>query len=398
MFMSNVISKSNNSIKMTSHNIHASNVNKVITTSSIETLKETLISTSITLLQDHGIKQKQVFDWIREGLHTYSETFPKERVLYNSTYGGYGLNNEFISYCDIVKHKRDNNRTKYVKHIKPFGEHILKQEYCNGLFQVLYLYEHYNFDEIVSLVKEYKHKVEKKQNIASNLLGLQEYLKCPKSTYCDETNMKKKHKHYCYYKPSSFLFSGANITYDRFKKEDLEEFLETYTDTEIMNEINACKNNILKHVPEYILDELDVFIDEYNKLVDDYIKTHLYESRENNKTFLQLLINEGYTNRKTWRYQNKYEDIGILFLSKKQKDYLQQLSDTNSYNDQNKIYDFAVFNKNIEILSNVKTFVIEHFGLLCASSLYCELDIEEVPSMMDWTIGEYDGKESVYVI
>ena len=124
----------------------------------LESLKKTLVTSSVKLLKDYNIQQSNIFSWIRNGLQEHVDSYPKQYVLYNTVYGGYGLHDTFMQYC------RDNGDTIYyeydrksgVKHIVPFAKHILSNPKHDGLFNILYIYEHYDFEFIISMMNKYK--------------------------------------------------------------------------------------------------------------------------------------------------------------------------------------------------------------------------------------------------
>lgn len=37
------------------------------------------------------------------------------------------------------------------------------------------------------------------------------------------------------------------------------------------------------------------------------------------------------------------------------------------------------------------------FGLMCASGDLCQLDVQEVPQILEWGVSEYDGKETLFI-
>ena len=431
------------------HVIHSSNTTK----RDVHVLKKHVLDLSIELLIDHNVKQKELFKYIRNGLHEYVKKLPAQRIMYNNTYGGYGLSKEFIDFCNTI----DVNyldRVTIVPYIIPFAKHILKNHQYNGLFEIMYLHDYYDFDNIFRLIDLYKIKVNSRENLLKNAKIACEYISDDNSVFFDKT--KKTSKYSCYYKPSLLLFDTTRLDLKRFTREDIQEFLNTpytqdlsnskentdenvnkykYVDSGVIKDndldndsdndldndldndsdndsdndehqdpstlasslffldkiIAKYKTKILKLVPENIMDEISEYIDTYQKQSDDYFRSVNCNDRDKERHFIKILNKYGYNSYLTWSIQNKFDNIAISYLSEKQKQNTQLSID-------NTIYDFIFKNEYIDIQENIRNYVLENFGLLCASSIHCELDIKEVPGLLDWGIHEYDGKEDIYVV
>lgn len=380
-------------------------------------LRDDIVKSSVTLLKDHDIKQKQIFEWIREGLKEYSSQFPKTRVLYNTTYGGYGLSDDFVSYCssysespgpytsDKLWRDQKSHRERYAEYIVPFAKYVLNspQYNCEPLFYILYIYEHYELADVVSLVNMYLRKLKERVNITKNMEKLKAYLACPTSTYLDIEAKKTKMPEYCYYKPQYFIFTYTDTKFSEYLREDLEEFLKKEDPnpiSKIENDIKVCKETILSVIPEHVFEDMVTYItdtyEEFKKNNEESFSVSTYvSSRKQDKTFINLLESNGYDAYKTWYRQTKFEEEAIHYLIYKYK----SLSLTNRLSPEDAtVYDFLVKKEHIEINKEVCDSVLLDFGLVCASSRYCQLGIEEIPSMVDYSIGEYDGNETVYIV
>lgn len=380
-------------------------------------LRDDIVKSSVTLLKDYDIKQKQIFEWIREGLKEYSSQFPKTRVLYNTTYGGYGLSDDFVSYCasysespgpytsDKIWRDQKTHREKYVEYIIPFAKYVLKspQYNCKPLFYILYLYEHYELADVVSLVNMYIRKLKERVNINRNMEKLKAYLNCPTSIYLDIEAKKTKIPDYCYYKPQYFIFTFNDTNFSEYLREDLEEFLQKEDPnpiSKIENDIKVCKETILSVVSEHVLNDIIAYITytykEFKKNKEGHFSLSTYmSSREEYKTFIELLKSNGFDSYKTWHGQTKFEEEAIHYLIYKYK----SLSLTEQLSPEDvTVYDFLMKQEHIEINKEVSDLVVLNFGLLCASGQCCQLGIEEIPSMVDYSIGEYDGNETVYIV
>ena len=396
------------------------------------------MDTSIELLRDHNVKQEEIFTFIRKGLKEYVKTYPKQRILYNSIHGGYDLSKEFVDFCKNYKAEiksdidvRNSHRISYVPYIIPFAKHILKNKQYDGLFEIMYLHNYYNLSSIFRLIYLYNCKVESRENLLKNAETARKYLSNDKSIFFDKTNQKKC-KDFYYYKPSLIGFQMQKVDLERYTREDIEYFLNTqYTDDtpkvennekEVYNDssendsssesdsdddldnyqdpntlssslifidkmIAKYKTKILNNIPENIMNEIIIYKDTYK--TNDEPVDYYYHEKE--RQILVLLKKYGYGSNNTWRKQNKFDHVAMSFLAEKQKQNIQPSTKTT-------IYDFLVNNTYIDIDQITQDTVLEDFGLLCASSKYCELDIAEIPGLLDWSIGEYDGKENICIV
>lgn len=380
--------------------------NRPLYCDNVNSLKDTIVKASVTLLKDHNIKQKEIFNWIREGLKEYSTQFPKTRVLYNTTYGGYGLSKQFISFCKTSKYLRSShadkeNRVMYVDYIVPFAKHIFELPHynCRTLFDILYLHEHYELSDVFYFANMYIKKEKEKTYLEENIKKIKVYLENPTSTYINIEAKKKTFPDYHYYKPTHTFFTSENVNLSNYYREDLEEFISKDNSiVDMENDIQLFKKIILSVIPEHVFIDILSYIkdiyDEFKQETTQSLYTYYTSLNKDYKTFIELLKKEGYDSYKTWYSQTKFNEVAIHYLIYVYK----QKSHSSSCGTYTNVFDFLVTQESIKVDDEICEQVFLNFGLLCASSAYCELGIDEVPTMVDWSIGEYDGKESIYIV
>ena len=354
----------------------------------MDATKQTLIDAALTLLTEHNIKQTQIFDWVREAFVKHAETLPKISVLYCDTYGGFSYSDEFQMYLGenyiknptlIINYRERNERTCYVDYIKPFGEMILNK--YPELKNIIYIYEFYNVKNLINNAKQIV-KLEKDiKRYEINTTLLQEYLDSPNSKYAkDEWSGK----------PDSWLMLSLKPQFIYYHKTDLVEMLEEYKSgipkAALLKEINDKRQSILDIVKkEKMVDNIIEFV--VNLEIAKTQKQMRSSFDREKSSFVKCLDVLGFEDPETWKRQSYYNEDAILYiLHKKGFDPHQNMYDY-FVNDSYFIRPYDLFDNTIYL----------KFGLMCASGLYCKIAIAEVPALVDWEIGEYDGLENVYV-
>lgn len=418
-------------------------------------VKTDLVQGAISLLKDHGIKQDEMFKWIREGLLEYvnKANIPRQRIMYNTAYGGYSLSDAFVEYCnmrikqefderqsdkkhkdginskdincscesdideheytpedasddtledasdeesDEIIHTHDNNRVSYVKYIEPFGKSILDLEKYKGLFSILYLYKHHNMDEIVSFMNLYTSKKKDLDNLRNNMDRLRSYINDTKSIYFDETTPRDED--FYYYPPCYMMMCCKDIKFSRYKRCDLENFIASYTDVTYGKKMEEYKDNVIRLTNKDVFASLEAFTDEFENNIKSKRKKRHYA--EENKSFIDTLHENGYASYETWWLVTKYNVFGIMYLLYKQKEYQESAAfhEISNIDSSETVFDYVVQHKHITINEDDAKTIYETMGLLCASGAYCDLKIKDIPGLLEWSIGEYDGKEDVFVV
>ena len=350
--------------------------------------KATIQKTAIELLSKHDVKQNVIFSWIRKAFEEHTENMPKVRVLYNATYGGYGFSKEFMMFrakgalCggvfggefdkDVVKCHKEH-RVKAVPDIIPFGKAILEREDMRDLKHVLYHYHKHNYNVFFSKQHEYESKKKQLKYYHDNVQNLKVYLADPKSKYAANEDPYTLTLH-------CLTFLERNFSY--YAKAQLEDLLNLCESEgavfveDLEKQISQARQDIVDVEGEDGFLDICKYTAFHEKQKSQIHKNRSYlEYRDSKVPFIVDLFKQGWNDMHIWLYKShSYSVITIMYLSTKVKD-LPPMEETDDI--WNELY--------------------ERFGLLCASSAYSQLKIEEVPALVEWKVGEYDGKERVYM-
>lgn len=297
--------------------------------------------------------------------------FRAKKELCGGVFGG--------EFDEEIVNDPEDFREEAVADIVPFGKALLSRDDMNVMKYVLYMYTKYSFDAVFENVRLYAMHKSNVEWYQRNLQALREYLADPKSSYSS--------------KPGYKLYESM-LTYDTcrfasYTKHDLEELVE-YCDGD---EGKLYVPNRIAFMDEFKAKVVAVLGEEgfedaarFRKNLNEQKKNTKYSSldRDNRKRFVVYLFSKGYQEPITWIFhQSAYNYGAILFLIDK----------------------YNTLNANVDYISgtridddDVNDDIYEQFGLLCASSKYAELGIKDVPALMEYKIGEYDGREKVYVV
>jgi hypothetical protein len=374
----------------------------------MEEVKAKLVETAIVLLDNHNVKQKDIFTWIRNALLDHVLHLPKVKVLYNKRHGGFGFSEEFEKFVDMNIEEEDKekvsgtakcimfrgmflDRTLYVKYIIPFARHVLSNSKLSGVRDLLYTYHYYNMGKVLSLIRLIITKEHERKVLMSNGEHLRDYLSNMTSKYYQQQIIDDD-----YIKITDFILKIKDFKgFDRYKKEELEGlyalFIEGTFTKSIDDTICESQEEILTHISNDVLLEIRLFIeqsikdDQHNKKATK----DFYGRDDDELQFVQLLNKKGHKDKDTWRHQLIYDTMAIRYLIAKQHSF-----DNVCPNTIKNFIETGVIEVDEIVLANVE----ETFGLLCASGGYANLALADVPAMLDWQICEYDGLESVVVI
>lgn len=358
--------------------------------------KSTLIQSAIDLFANHGMKQKAIFDMIRESIVDYVSNLPTRLVLYNNCFGGHGYSPEFKRYLkDITGEKSitskilsKESRENHVHHITPFGRSSLDRmsQYCECIIDVLYIFRKYDFNSIAKLLNYIHSKETELQNVIRNGKMLKEYLNSSPNEPVIDNKIYSTPSEWC------LIFSKCNFT--RYKIGELQELLAKHENGEYVNKlsimIDEAKTKIIERISEPLLIELNEFVLEKEKQNKAERKANPWHASEEGLSFLESVEKYGFENDFYWNNQTYYDTNALRFILDKYK-YIKK-----NENEQ-LVYDIVVEDY-VMIQDDMLSEVEEYFGLLCASGPYSKLDIAEIPALVDYRIGEYDGNENVYIV
>ena len=120
----------------------------------MEEINEQMLDNVEKLVLDYGVSHKEIIKSIHDRIFELSKALPKFEVLYNDTYGGYGLSKEFVeyikerqTYLDDLSHRYSKKyRREAAKYIVPFGKFVLDK--YPVLKDILIIYHQCKWNEI----------------------------------------------------------------------------------------------------------------------------------------------------------------------------------------------------------------------------------------------------------
>jgi hypothetical protein len=327
---------------------------------------ETITSLAVDLVLNHNIKHRAIAKAISKALKQKAEKLPKIRVLYCASHGGYGYSDEFDEY--LRKNKEDyseyfsyEERIIHVACISKFGQELIQ-----------------TYPDIASMIRKYKHyNLEEVFNIIHN------------------TTLKTKHLNML--KKNYLLAKKANDN-DFLQKQQIE----VIADWDLYSE----NLDLSKYSRELVLDTLkntiskfEIDIKNYQEKLNTQFNSSILEKMFESFQFLYEDEIENkklpYYSRKKWNYTENNKPILFSTAIKYYDTCLYKIWECQSY-----------FNKNAmrflleypDLLDDIHLDICESIGLLFANSEYCKLQIGEIPQLLDWTIHEYDGLESIVIL
>lgn len=361
----------------------------------MEAAKAILTQTVIDLFSNHNMKQTSIFDLIRSSILEHVSTLPERRVLYNDCYGGYSYSKEFKTYLEDTIGQRDvytemfsqASRENHIAYIIPFGKLSLAtvSESFECIIDTLYIFAKYDFNKIATLLESILSREYELNNLTHNGELLKQFLESsPIEPEIDPDN---------YHPPTEWCLLFSKSNFRRYKTSELKELLQRHKEgqytTDIFSRIEKTKNEILEYIPESMLADLKEFVIMKRKQRQSKNDTLSFQVNDR-KSFLKSVLVRGFDSDMHWRHQTYYDQDAIQFVLEKYK-FIKK--------NENKqlVYD-VVSEKYIPIETNLLASVEENFGLLCASSPYSKLGIACIPPLVDYRVGDYDGKENVYVV
>ncbi len=353
-----------------------------------------VVDGSVELCIDHKIPQSVIYERIRQALIDKVRNLPKQKVLYNACYGGFGFSKEFNAFllkgehaelCDNVGRSDYDKRQVAVPYIIPFAEEILKQtsSTCPYLKDMLYVMQKYNVNKLFADISQVIKTENNLQLMARNVQSLREYLQSDPIIPEKPTPI------------SQWVLMFVKTNFSRYSPEDLNHLLAQYDEGALQKEYIekqfALEQDVKKQLPDdnmYI--SIKQFYLEHTKQEQGKDSLYISTRLQDKNSFIRLLKKHGVESGLTWSHQTYYGKIAIAYI-------IQRYKNEQYTNDASKVYD--VLSNSFEdidevILENAK----ERFGLLCASSTYSKLQIASLSAVLEWDVQEYDGLEHVNVV
>lgn len=364
-------------------------------------IKGHLINNVKDLIVNLGVSHKEIINDIQDAVIELSKSLPKTQVLYNGTYGGYGLSEAFIDYvCQYEPIFNDSisnearYRTQLVQYIIPFGHYVL-QKYPL-LKDLMVIYHHYNLNKIFYNIDNSIYLTERVQSLNERKVQLENILQ---KTYLHGTKTPKK---YIIFDNDDDGDTPDDVNVDTmsmddimtykyarlegFTKETYEEAIECINKTidEHISSIEKYKLSVIteNQITEFVYDDMMQVITALKKQEDTNLDIYEY-------SLLEAINKFGVDDYRIWEFQHKYNKRALQYLLIKSQNYRPQETKSND------VYDFVLSNTYIKINDEDYNNIVKKFGLQCASSRYCSLKIGQVPQYVSWYIGEYDGLESI---
>jgi hypothetical protein len=373
--------------------------------------KEELLKSFKTMVKDlvvfYNMEHKDIINVVHDTLLEEANKIPKIQVLYNAKHGGFGLSptfkefisrmsNENIEYEDtqsILIPKNSSVRYYYkerihpIRFIRPFALKMLEQ--YPSLFDIIYLYEKYKLSYGMKWVDLVINRRNEMERVEQRMCILQQYLH-DTSKHGDKvlgTQMHSRQKGDTFYNcANSTLFK-----YEGFTKESYEQGIK-YVQEHIFNINNTEKlytKNGIELVGNTIFNEMISFLQQKTN------KTK--QTQFNDKySFAEALKAHEEGDIHVWVYQNSFCRETIAFLLFKREQHIKECENNNVMN--TNVFDYVKEKQCIVVDEQTKEDVIKHFELQLASDTYCSLKIDEVPQILDWSIGDYDGLENINLL
>ncbi len=334
-------------------------------------LIEQFRSIAKTLVKYHALKHSQLKQELFDTIKQLSNELPTIQILYNDTYGGYGYSKDYERFKKNVKLPPSNinyngifaSRVQEVKYIKEYGK------YCKGKYplvaQMIATYKSRDLGNIFWQVISVKNHETDLNNLQATLKTI---IDTPDTSFGSESDV-----HYVYF----HNFEIQKV--EKYNKESLVLWC-LQKKTEIAKELEdkICNiHTLLGKCADFIIKNYEVMFEEEKSQEEipwyDKKKWHEKLSPKNGlrrKSFTEAIEDYGESHFAIWKCQLHYKEVVMRFLLK-HPDVI-PLESSNDCDD-------------LDV------------GLLCASSAYCKLKIDDVPQLLDWSIGEYDGLEQVII-
>lgn len=308
-----------------------------------------------------GLSQGELYNQVRSSLLEEASNQPKARVAYSACYGGYGYSESFERYTAsrglVSEHENSKaHRQGVVPLFTGFGIQVSKE--LPQVATTLHQYVHYGLQEAfqdLSTVSSYRFSLKQ----ARDNRDLLEHLKL----FGSGTS------------PSRLDVTGKKFPNDRFTRASLESAIDeaiAFYDGYISSALERLHAKFGKDTVELMEASMKrLYPEEREDLKRHHSLRTVYNEPNGERIDFSTAL-EHYKDSPwaAWECQEHIDKKAARFLLE-HPDALPTPEDDPPY---------------------------ELIGLLFATGPYAKLEIAEVPAVLDWSVGEYDGWESVSVL
>lgn len=275
----------------------------------------------------------------------------------------FSLSKSFKLY--MTEHNIDDSRTSIADSIVDYGRTMISKH--PRLEKLLCFYFANDLDAVYECIHQLPIEIARLDNIVQNINHCCTILSELSFPY--GTNDQLSISLTCNYDYDCFKLAMANASKACIL--GVIESEKTYKDNQL-----SVMSSIEKRLKQYNTKIGGRFVHDMYEAYNSCRNTYNCKKHYNND-FDQLLIEHGYKTTNIWNNQSTFNIHAIHFLLQNQ-DLIQNID--------------QCFN------SSLKNKVHEEFGLICGSGDCCELGICQLPSLVDWTIKENDGSETVHIL
>jgi hypothetical protein len=365
----------------------------------MDVLMQEVVDGSVKLCIDHNTPQSIIYERIRQALMDKVSNLPKQKVLYNACYGGFGFSKEFNAFFlkdvelrDSVSTRDYDKRQIAIPYIIPFADDVIQRtsSTCPYLRDMLYVVQKYNVNKLFADVNHIIKTENDLQLMARNVQSLRDYLQSNPTIPAKPMPI------------SHWVLMFIKTNFLRYHPTELKHLLIQYDEgvlqKEYLEKLNSLEQGVKALLPDDdIYTSIKTFCIEHTKQEQGkenmYVSTRLQEKN----SFIKLLKKYGVDSDVTWYHQTYYDKVAIAYIIKRYKNVLHVYEQYDTQDFASKAYDIftnAFENIDEDVIERAK----ERFGLLCASSTYSKLQIASLAALLEWDVQEYDGLEHVNIV
>lgn len=355
---------------------------------------EVLTSIVKDMILNQNVSHKDIIKHIEKVVLDMGKELPKHRVLYNKSYGGYGLSDVFL---DFVSSKEDENkhicpylsdsRIYHERFIIPFGQYIFNNyPLIQCIITLYHYYDLYNITNSICRIYVHNKTLSKYKKQLDFIQCIMDNKKCHGDKEISKEDIDNRK-----YDINTISNGYCLSTYKHIYNSLISSISELNEYKKSCERSSYEKYNGPNGTWDILYEDIQKIIFQLKKEDDD----NLFPKPDRGYDFMTAVQTFTETNSIIWskEYQNKYNEYAMRYL------YIKYNETELNYNvkliNKKSIYDFLLSKQYIHIVDDTMKTITEEFGLLCASSEYCNLHIQEVPQLIHWKIKEYDGLEQI---